>query len=268
MKIQKKEENVFSTSALDLFCSAMGVFMLLCFIILPYYGKKDSAKAATETSVVTPGLTVAISWYLKDVKAQGENKETKQSEQVTYSEIRGAICDFDLVIYETLPVHNKTFLHDYLHIETHGDATKARLVADGECGGSEVWVQPSVQAGESCDIYAALFDEAGLSSYLRNHQIQSCKVALRVLVLSGNGETQKWELELPHTDVPKYMLSQGTQKAINEKKAGYALDKEPAAAAEVQQKRLPLLKATVGADYSITLQLLPNSQLKPLTSHK
>jgi regulator of replication initiation timing len=37
MKRVSREPNVFSISALDLFCSAMGTFMILTFIVLPYY---------------------------------------------------------------------------------------------------------------------------------------------------------------------------------------------------------------------------------------
>lgn len=42
MKRAPREINVFSISAIDLFCSAMGTFMILTFIVLPYYKKQGS----------------------------------------------------------------------------------------------------------------------------------------------------------------------------------------------------------------------------------
>jgi hypothetical protein len=41
---KNREINVFSTSAIDLFASSMGVFILLVVITLPFYTKKDNVK--------------------------------------------------------------------------------------------------------------------------------------------------------------------------------------------------------------------------------
>lgn len=42
MRRPKREFTIFSLSALDLFCSAMGAFMVICIILIPYFGRKES----------------------------------------------------------------------------------------------------------------------------------------------------------------------------------------------------------------------------------
>ena len=43
MKRKNKEINIFSMSALDLFASALGAFILIAIIALPYYLKTDKS---------------------------------------------------------------------------------------------------------------------------------------------------------------------------------------------------------------------------------
>ena len=44
-KKRSREINVFSTSAIDLFASALGVFIILVMILFPYFGKKSEVLA-------------------------------------------------------------------------------------------------------------------------------------------------------------------------------------------------------------------------------
>lgn len=258
MKIQKKEENVFSTSALDLFCSAMGVFMLLCFIVLPYYMNEDSKKEAkeTEVSVVNPGLTIALSWEVtwKDTKP-GKNGKLE-----THSD--NACCDFDLIVTETLPGIDTPFLHDFKTREKAYQETKALLVADGVRGGSETWVQPAVKAGESCEVYATYYwyngsnsdnDLKEIKKIIAEKRADSYSFILHVLVLSGTGETQKWKLELPQKTAEAIMLSDTTTPTERKQVLdnGYRFDALPF----LMQKRLSLLKISVGNDCSMKVEV-------------
>lgn len=43
MKLRNREVNVFSMSALDLFASAMGAFMFLAIIALPFFPNTGSS---------------------------------------------------------------------------------------------------------------------------------------------------------------------------------------------------------------------------------
>ena len=49
MKLRSREVNVFSMSALDLFASAMGAFMFLAIIALPFFPNTgDSTESVAE----------------------------------------------------------------------------------------------------------------------------------------------------------------------------------------------------------------------------
>lgn len=53
MQKRNREVNVFSLSAIDLFCSGMGAIMVLMVILIPYYLRPEAAR---------PFLVVTISW--------------------------------------------------------------------------------------------------------------------------------------------------------------------------------------------------------------
>lgn len=251
MKVQKKEENVFSTSALDLFCSAMGVFMLLCFVVMPYYRNEESVKDV-DASVVTPGLTVSVSWSLKDVVLK---PNATMALQEFYDKYNYRSVDLDLVVSELLPKHDKAICHDFNHIGKY-EESKARLVADGQIGGSEAWVQPAVVPGEVCEAYAANFEDTLLMIQPCNIP-QSYTLVLRVLVLTGNGETQEWELELPDAERRQYLLTKPEQDKVRD--VGYTATEFP------RKKLISLLRFTVGADSSITAEPMEGSKLKQIS---
>jgi hypothetical protein len=71
MKRRNREINIFSISALDIFASAMGVFMLMALIALPSLYKTDSAEGENLPGAKGGGapidtfLMVVISWTTK-----------------------------------------------------------------------------------------------------------------------------------------------------------------------------------------------------------
>lgn len=267
MKIQKKEESVFSTSALDLFCSAMGVFMLLCFVLMPYYRNETPAEEKPPTeekpvnqdvSVITPSVTVAISWKIAPTVKVKEGIDSGAFMNGTYPKFADRCCDFDLYVQEILPDSNKAFLHDFQHIGAYAE-TAARLVADSRQGGSEAWVQPAVHPGESCDVFAVAFKKNGLPTFEKSMDFY--EIVLHVLVLSGHGKTDEWELRLNNTELDKLVLTEGERGDIGDDntKIGYASKKLSG------QKRIPLIRIKVARDSSISAQPMPNSKLQQIS---
>ncbi len=57
MRRNNRELNIFSMSALDLFCSAMGAFLLLALIALPYYLKQSQVCEVCPAPTPTPQST-------------------------------------------------------------------------------------------------------------------------------------------------------------------------------------------------------------------
>lgn len=267
MKIQKKEESVFSTSALDLFCSAMGVFMLLCFVLMPYYRNETPAEEKPPTeekpvnqdvSVITPSVTVAISWTIAPtVKVKG-GVDARKFMDVTYPKFADGSCDFDLYVQEIPAGGNKAFLHDFQHIGVYKE-TSARLVADSRHGGSEAWVQPAVMAGETCDVFAVVFKKSGLSAF--EESMDFYEVVLHVLVLSGHGKTDEWEMRINNTELEQLVLTKEERSDVGDEstKVGYASKKLSG------QKRIPLIRIKVAQDSSVSAQPIPNSKLQQIS---
>ena len=80
MKLKSKEINIFSMSALDLFASAMGAFMFLAIIALPFFPNTgDSVESVAEIKKELDGLQEEADKTKKDLEAsQKELKDTQQ----------------------------------------------------------------------------------------------------------------------------------------------------------------------------------------------
>lgn len=155
MKKKNREITVFSLSALDLFCSAMGVFMILCFIVFPYYGKKapepqpqppapappePAPKPEPEVIVqekLIPSLTIAMHW-------EHRLRDTSGSQSPSWSSVT---CD-DIDMFVQAPSESepgKTLL--YGRNTTEHPGSPARFLVDSMRGGGEVWLHPKVTPG-------------------------------------------------------------------------------------------------------------------------
>jgi uncharacterized membrane protein len=64
MRRVPREINIFSISALDLFASALGVFIVLTVVLFPYYTKVyENIKSITLCNQRTTAISVAITYY-------------------------------------------------------------------------------------------------------------------------------------------------------------------------------------------------------------
>lgn len=140
MRKKKKELTFLSLSALDLFCSAMGVFMILCFIVFPYY-----TKASPEPETLpkqeppkppvrkAPAVCVAMHW------------EMKLRDTMGYTMWSGTTCnDLNLVIEEH-PKDGKRATYTYNKRNHPG--SPAEYMVDAQRGGGELWVHPAITPG-------------------------------------------------------------------------------------------------------------------------
>lgn len=148
MRKAKKELTVFSLSALDLFCSAMGVFMILCFILFPYYMKESPTppapiqpSAPPPTPVPAPeprvrkipAVSVAMSSKIKLRDPAGN-----ESWHVT------AFNDIDMYVYAPGP-NGKTLTYNFNKRRHEG--SPAIYLVDSRRGGGELWVHPAITPG-------------------------------------------------------------------------------------------------------------------------
>ena len=136
MKRRNREVSIFSMSALDLFASALGAFILIVIVMFPYFPNTgtadrrelDAARDALDRERRRKFLLVTISWDDED--------------------------DVDLHVVD--PAGNEF----HYAARTHG-GTPARFEEDAVVGpGNEVWLHPRVTPGEY-GIYYNLFEEKG-----------------------------------------------------------------------------------------------------------
>lgn len=76
---KNREINVFSTSAIDLFASSMGVFILLMIITIPYYTKTETKKPVVEEK---PKVEKAVE-KIPDLRAKVKELEAMTQKQKT-----------------------------------------------------------------------------------------------------------------------------------------------------------------------------------------
>lgn len=80
MRRPRREFTVFSLAAIDLFCSAMGAFMVISIVLLPYFGKKglDNARAMQDQLARSQGLQGQVDQAQERIDAlQKDNERLK-----------------------------------------------------------------------------------------------------------------------------------------------------------------------------------------------
>lgn len=212
MKKKNREITVFSLSALDLFCSAMGVFMILCFIVFPYY-KKDTVQQTPPTEEpspqqvapapvtipaptpqTVPSITVAIKWE-KDKNYSGDPAWILDP------------SDIDLHVDVPMP-NNSRFEFSYQQ-KKHPNPLlmPAQLIVDQTRGGCEVWVHPHVTTPGEYKIYFNIFSKESIENNSRpprQHRITP-------IILTSQGEMETTPIIIPsYRFVAKQKMHIGT----------------------------------------------------------
>ena len=125
MKKKHRDFNIFTLSALDLFCSALGVFMILCFVIFPYYAKPDESAPSKQARTCTINLT-----WEHELATNGES-------------LRGA-HDVDLYVVKEAPGKAAKLYSTYSAPPT---ADEAGHLGDARNTGCETWISPELSPG-------------------------------------------------------------------------------------------------------------------------
>ncbi len=236
MKKKNREITVFSLSALDLFCSAMGVFMILCFILFPYYNKKSPepkpeppAPAPPEPKPepkpkpeptpepqekLIPSLTIALHWEHRLCDTSG--RKSPYWSTVT--------CD-DVDLFVEAPDAGdpgKTLLYGQ-NTRQHPNSS-AHFLVDSMRGGGEVWLHPRVTpgkykvyysiAGKTSSRYMSVSSKYGGGS--TNYEIQAYRIVLTVVtpdgILGGTSETNN---KIPPVVIPYEQFVPNRDKRVH-----------------------------------------------------
>ena len=175
MKKKNREFTVFSLSALDLFCSAMGVFMILCIIVFPYYMKEEPKPEPTPPTETppeptpepdnkykfTPNLTLLLSWEAQ-VKVEGSSQEPFW-EPILFH-------DVDMEIAVLKPDGTPVLANgDPIRYHTRNKTINGRpdiFLNDSSKGGADVWMTPKAEPGKFAVYYKLQEFESGFSEVL------------------------------------------------------------------------------------------------------
>ncbi len=136
MKKKNREVSVFSVSALDLFCSAMGVFMILFFINMSQ--SKDAQAEAT------PALSLHLYLEMTEDDASQQNRLWEATTR----------HDVDMIISAKSPEESPPLLYSPGMGKISNDTGKrqhpnspALYMTDGHKGQPDIWMHPQITPG-------------------------------------------------------------------------------------------------------------------------
>ncbi len=175
MKRLNRDINIFSMSALDLFASAMGTFILLVVVLFPYYLK--NAEIVEKMSVLRQELAKAQEQNPQLEKCQtqksnlqSEIKTLKRDLKNCHQKLRQTFLavvmkwetkrqDIDLHIID--PNNNEFYYKKHNRTRSHFPNVNAELSVDTIKGpGIEIWENQRIKQG-LYNVYAKLYARKG-----------------------------------------------------------------------------------------------------------
>ncbi len=175
----------------------MGVFMILCFILFPYYGKKapepqpptpELPKPEPKPEPIVkekliPSLTVALHW-------EHRLRDTSGREAPYWSSV--TCDDVDLFVEAPSETEPGRVLR-YGRRERRHPGSPARFLVDSMRGGGEVWIHPKVTPGKykvyyaiakkTSDRYMSINGKYSGDSV--NYEVQAYRIVLTVVTPDG-----------------------------------------------------------------------------------
>lgn len=148
MKARGRALNIFSMSALDLFASALGAFILLAAIALPFFANTAQLDDATLLSQIVQAREELA-------QAQAELEEAAKANFMVVIMSWSTEDDVDLHVID--PAGNEFFYEQKEH-----PGSEAKLEVDVVNGpGNELWLHPKVTPGEYVVDYVYYADRTG-----------------------------------------------------------------------------------------------------------
>lgn len=180
MKRSSKEISIFNLSALDLFASALGAFIVIAIVVFPFFPNvsPDLPNASPDTPNASPDSELLVAQLAQmqaelnetrtDLqKCQADLTESQQQNRQCQANIRkkflliliswGSKDDIDLHVID--PAGNEFYYKKPTYSGTHG-----KLEEDNIRGpGNEIWLHPEASPGQY-KIYYHLFTKRDRSA--------------------------------------------------------------------------------------------------------
>lgn len=200
MKKRSREINIFSMSALDLFASALGAFILITVILLPYFPNTgDSPERVAEVRAAMQDRIDTIQEELQRARERAQDsaqqlQRTQQELEACRSEVEQARNDLEtcqeqlrrqfLLILISWGRSDDVDLHvvdpqgrEFYYAQRSSPGTPAKMEEDNTQGpGNEIWLHPEAGPGQY-EIHYKLFRR------------DSANVVVRGAMLTPEGKT-------------------------------------------------------------------------------
>ena len=187
MKARSPSMNIFSMSALDLFASALGVFILLAVIALPFFANIAQLDDATLLEKITEVRAELTQAREEIAELQAELEEAAKANFMVVIMSWGTRDDVDLHV--TDPAGNEFHYNQ----KEHPGASEAKLEEDNTEGpGNELWLHPKVTPGEYLVDYMYYTDRSRREPKVRGTILhRDGGIELPAVTLRSQGERRR-----------------------------------------------------------------------------
>lgn len=142
MRRRNREINIFNMSALDLFASALGAFILLFAILMPYYLK--TSKIVMQENVQLKAQVKEQQLRLQALEQENADYKARLSQTFLAVVMKWPTAGVDIDLYVKDTAGNVFSFEQQTH-----SGTLAELSVDTKIGpGIEIWEHPSASPGE------------------------------------------------------------------------------------------------------------------------
>lgn len=167
MRRRNREINIFSMSALDLFASALGAFILISIVIFPYFGnispidpeslRQRLREVRRQLAQTQSELSQSQSQLAQAMEREAELQSALERERLKFVLVTMSWNQSDDVDLHVVDPAGREYAYD---ARSHSGST-ARFEEDATSGpGNEVWLHPRAEPGEYV-VYYNLFSSRG-----------------------------------------------------------------------------------------------------------
>lgn len=197
MKKASKEINIFSMSALDLFASALGVFILIAVVLFPYFPYTATYEQLMEEKARSAALQEQLAQAQAERDAEGRMQSQLEACQANLERTQEDLQECSRIAKRTFVLAVMSWntgddidLHVvdpegrlYFYDQKSHMGSPAELEVDNTQGpGNEIWLHPSAMPGK----YTVAYD------FFDSEDSRNMEVSTRGLIL-----TQEAKEELP-----------------------------------------------------------------------
>jgi len=204
MRRNNKDINVFNMSALDLFASALGAFIVITVVLFPYYLKEskviEQLKVAKIELTKTQQQLQQCQKKLKQANKANANCLKKLSQTFLIVIMKWSTIKHDVDLHVVTPEGNEFYYDKNNRNGLNYSSSNAVLSVDTKRGpGFEMWEEPTAKSGEYKIFYRF---------FARHNGVHSAKVSGSIYFRGGSKKLPLKTLSrAAHTDDNKILVA-------------------------------------------------------------